>query len=973
MIFYQNVRGLRTRVNDVYLSSVQSEYDIIALTETWLHPAINSGELFDETYNVYRKDRNNSLRTRGGGVLLAVEKRLSTERVNELETEDAYCESVWIKLNNYRSRRKPLYIGLFYFPPDAPIKTYRTANDNIIRLAASGADIIILGDFNIPSFNHQKYTEIEAVSDKRLLELFDLFQIANLLSFNTVVNHQGKTLDLILGNVLGIVVTPGDSLVRHVDKYHPPLQVNVHNIKIGNKMNENKERRAEVRRSISQPLNVQRKLNYAKADFYALYRKIEKINWEPLYSIDKPDRAAEHVQKEIYKVIIETVPEKKTRGNHKYPIWFTREIISTIRAKERVRKRLKKVNHPDLRLKYHTLRANSKKAIRNAYKQYVRDTECQIATNPQYFWKHINSKRESKIDANVMQYGNRTYTDSSDIASAFAEYFATVYGEKKFEGDVFQYIKQSNSETSNIPTVSLQHFTSEDINMSFSKLKPKRGLGPDGIPPYIYKGCKEFLIPPLTYVCNLILQTNVYPRSWVISKITPVPKSESIQEITNHRPISTIPVPAKIFESAIFEKLYHQTRTSVPFQQHGFVRDRSILTNVMELVHRVGQTLDRSSQTDIIYTDFSKAFDRVDHYKLLLKLNNLGFSDNLLRLVESYLMKRQQYVVYKGVRSNLFDSPSGVPQGSNLGPYLFLLYVSDIHAKLNSNSLLYADDMKIYREIKNMNDANMLQNDLNMLVEWGEENQLSLNIKKCDFIRVTRKTNPIETSYNIKGEKLQRVEHIRDLGVQIEHNLVFNKQLQNSVSNAKRNLGMIMRHSKIFSNASTLKILYFSLVRTHLDFAGVIWGPTASSHIKTIERIQKRFLRYLYFKDFQYYDLETPYRELVLGYELTTLEVRREASLILFIRDLLMSKIESPFLLSQIGLHAPVRHGRNQNLFNIAHCRTAHFNLTPLNRALRLYNQIIEIDSTIDLFFDKRNTFADKITRALDIVHSGTG
>lgn len=966
------MRGLRTRVNEVYLSSVQNRFDIIALTETWLHSAINSEELFHECYNVYRKDRDN---LRGGGVLLAVKKHLLVERIVQLEVEDTHCENIWLKIGDYHCKRKSLYIALFYFQPKTPPKTYRRVNDNIISLVSSGVDILILGDFNIPSFDHRKQTEIEATSDKCLLELFDLIQAANVRSFNTVVNYQGKTLDLILSNVSAVKVELSDSIVQRVDKYHPPLQLEVLSTKPVDKIEVTMKCRNEKVREVLEPTNAQPKLNYAKADFLALYRRLEKINWEPLYMIEDSDCAAQYVQKEIYDAITETVPERRVGGNQKYPIWFTKEIINMIRAKERVRRRLKKVNLPELRQKYCKLRANSKKLIKEAYKHYVCDAERQIRTNPQHFWSHINSKRKSKNDPNIMQHGDNKYTDSSSMVTAFGEYFASVYSEKKkYEGNIVGHIQKLkiDNELRNAHTVSLRHFTTSDISMAFSKLKPKRGVGPDGVPPYIYKGCKELLIPPMVYLCNLVLKTNVYPRLWVVSKVTPVPKIASTQEISNHRPISVPSMPAKIFESALYEKLYTQTRSMIPSQQHGFLRGKSIITNVMEMTHHIGQTLDRcpSTQVDIIYTDFSKAFDRVDHYKLLLKLNRLGFSEDLLKLLESYLLERRQYVMFKGVCSGLYDSPSGVPQGSNLGPYLFLLYVYDVHSQLSSNSLLYADDMKIYREIRNQNDVNALQDDVNTLVEWGEENQLALNVKKCAFIRVTRKKNPIDTTYQIKGEKLQQVNDVRDLGIQIEHNLIFKKQIYKIVNNAKRNLGLIMRHSGTFLNTTTLKILYLTLVRSHLDFAAVVWGSTAGIHIKLLERIQKRFLRFLYYKDFGYYDLGISYRELTLGYELTSLVVRREVTLILFIRDLLTSKIESPFLLCQVGLFAPIRSNRDRSLFKIAKCRTTHFKMAPINRALNTYNEIIKIDATIDIFFDRRNVFAQKITNAIDTLHS---
>ena len=185
-------------------------------------------------------------------------------------------------------------------------------------------------------------------------------------------------------------------------------------------------------------------------------------------------------------------------------------------------------------------------------------------------------------------------------------------------------------------------------------------------------------------------------------------------------------------------------------------------------------------------------------------------------------------------------------------------------------------------------------------------------------------------------------------------------------SKANRNLGALMRFSRFFSNVGTLRILYFALVRSHLDFGSVVWSPSGSDHCKSLERIQKRFLRYLYFKDFTYYEPEISYRELLTGYEFTALKIRRDSTLLLFLRDVVNSKIDSASLLQKVGFFVPPRTNcRRNNSFYIPLCRTEHFRTATLNKAEILYDNIEKIDLSIDIFFDSRAVYTRKVVEAL--------
>jgi hypothetical protein len=284
-----------------------------------------------------------------------------------------------------------------------------------------------------------------------------------------------------------------------------------------------------------------------------MYCGLRKIDWKPLYQIHDSTEASNHFQEKVYEVMLKTVPQKKTSSTFRYPVWFTKEIIKCIRKKEKCRQKLKKEgNDFKLREKYGMLRASSKKLIRKSYREYVENVEKEMKSEPQKFWKYVNTKRKDNSAATTLQYGEKNYSENGDIANVFAEYFSSVYSSKYLNAQNTSHKK----EVSNDNMIVIKSLTQSDVEAAMRELKPKRGMGPDGIPPYVYKACREILVAPLTHVYGIILETKQYPRSWTISKVTPIPKGNATQDVMNYRPIAIPPVPAKIFESTMFRKLH---------------------------------------------------------------------------------------------------------------------------------------------------------------------------------------------------------------------------------------------------------------------------------------------------------------------------------------------------------------------------------------------------------------------------------
>ena len=314
-----------------------------------------------------------------------------------------------------------------------------------------------------------------------------------------------------------------------------------------------------------------------------------------------------------------------------------------------------------------------------------------------------------------------------------------------------------------------------EVLKALKKIKPKFTKGPDNIPAFIVKDCAHIFARPLTIIFNLSLKSQKFPDVWKFSRLCPVYKKDNKYNAENYRPITIICNFAKVFEFTLNVPLTRHVQNQIVTNQHGFVSGRSTETNLTCLTQYVSEKLDDNKQVDVIYTDFSKAFDRLDHGILVQKLDKLGLSLALLNLITSYLEDRRQYVEYHGFRSFDVLARSGVPQGSVLGPLLFNIFINDIVTNLDVQSLLYADDLKIFYVIETEEDCSKIQNNLNKINDWCVLNQLPLNVAKCSAFTFCRARNCVTYNYYLNDQELKRPDTIKDLGVTFDRSLSFNE------------------------------------------------------------------------------------------------------------------------------------------------------------------------------------------------------
>lgn len=482
-------------------------------------------------------------------------------------------------------------------------------------------------------------------------------------------------------------------------------------------------------------------------------------------------------------------------------------------------------------------------------------------------------------------------------------------------------------------------------------------LPPDGIPPYVVKGCGQYFTKPLYILFNLSVNKNSFPSQWKKQLITPIHKGGSQDSVSNYRPVSVLSAFGKTFEQIIYTKLLNHVSQKLSEYQHGFIPKKSIISNLTVLSDDLSQAIDQETQTDVIYLDFSKAFDRVNHDILLQKLQNLGASVNTIQFFITYLQNRYQQVKYNGAVSEQRLVVSGVPQGSNLGPLLFVIFLNDLPCDLQfSKCLIYADDVKIYKRISNNLDPSYLQRDLCNIENWSNRNKLMLNIEKCLVISYTLKQNIIHYTYVINGKNLRRVEKHRDLGVLFTNKLNFNEHIEDMILAGYKLLGFIIRNSYHFTVNTTL-LLYFSIVRSKLEFASQIWDPGGNDRYSgLIESVQNKFISYIYYKKNR---TPIPFSDYALtrtDLKITKLTTRRKLANVIFISNILNNKIDSSDLLNRLQFYRPERI-RPRNIIFWYSYRTCVRENSPL---IRMCNTVNEVSDVIDIFHDSSKDIKKK-------------
>ena len=416
-------------------------------------------------------------------------------------------------------------------------------------------------------------------------------------------------------------------------------------------------------------------------------------------------------------------------------------------------------------------------------------------------------------------------------------------------------------------------------------------------------------------------------------------------------------------------RLYNHVKHLVTKEQHGFLRRRSCVSQLLSVLHAIGQSLDKNVQTDVIYLDFAKAFDSVDHQILLHKLASYGVSGHLYEWFADYLSGRRQRFVVDGATSNWVPVTSGVPQGSLLGPILFVIFINDLTDILPDATLaaLYADHTKLYKSITSVVDFESFQQALTDLDCWSRDNNLNFNESKCKVLTITREKTPLTYAYHMGSKELTRVNKEKDLGVLINHNLSWDDHVHNITAKGNKMLGMLKRTCPLLTNTAVRRTLYLALVKSQISYATEVWSPPTIKMRSTVERVQRRATSWI----LQAKRGEIAYKQRLITLGLLPLCYEREIKDLVFFFKALYGHIDLDVhsFVSFVN-NSRTRLSRNPSL---TLCKSKTFQSSYFNRLVKLWNHVCKIlpsTTFASLSIFKRSlkaAYANLVTETFDV------
>ena len=537
------------------------------------------------------------------------------------------------------------------------------------------------------------------------------------------------------------------------------------------------------------------------------------------------------------------VPSKFSSSRFSQP-WITTTVKRLTRRKKRSYLRARRSRTDKDFHQYQSLKKQCRAACKDAYNQFLTDIVSPDATNnPKRFWRFINSKRcDSTGIAPLKCQDGLTYSDSQKKSEILNDQFVSVFNQNEDATSIKDKGPSPHSDMNNIIVSACGVFK------LLSNLKIHKATGPDKIPARLLKELAAELTPVFTLFYQTSLDQGKVPDDWKEANVVPIFKKGERNHPGNYRPISLTSISCKMLEhivcSSIMDHLdSHQILSEA---QHGFRKKRSCESQLILALQDLTKGIDAREQHDVILLDFSKAFDKVPHQRLLYKLDFYGVRGVLKNWIGAFLQDRTQQVILEGSASKTASVSSGVPQGSVLGPLMFLLYINDLPEYLtpDTTARLFADDCMLYRKISTEADSSQLQQDLNALQQWEQDWIMEFNPPKCQVLTVTNKRKPIDQTYLIHGQALRKADTARYLGVDLSKNLSWNQHVDTLTKKANSTSAFLRRNIRACPR-KTKVLCYTTLLRPIMEYACTVWDPSTQVNITKLEKVQRRFARFV--------------------------------------------------------------------------------------------------------------------------------
>lgn len=598
-----------------------------------------------------------------------------------------------------------------------------------------------------------------------------------------------------------------------------------------------------------------RSLNLQKADYAKINSHLESIDWDVLISMCTPDEFPELLRLTILQVCTIYAPLKSEQSNKVNP--FLRNRNTLRRRKRKIKPQIEgiKAKNPTsqkltrLLAELYEIDQKIKESVNSQRKEKERKAVIKIINNPRYFYSYCKKFRKQQTSVGpLLNHKGDLEHDPKKMADILKDQYSSVFSDPSCPKKKPPNIKATiNNTLENIT------FCCDDIIKAINEINENSACGDEDIPAVILKQCKTSLAYPILKIWEESLHRGYVPKTFKKQIITPVHKKSSKAEPANYRPIALTSHLIKIFERILRNHIVHHLESNnlICNNQHGFRKHRSCLTQLLTHIDIILQNFLNNQETDVIYLDYAKAFDKVDHQLLLKKLHAYGIRGKLLMWLNSYLTNRWQTVVINGQHSLPAKVISGVPQGTVLGPVLFILYLNDLECCIQHSIISsFADDTRLKRAINTEQDTSFLQSDLDNSITWSEANNMKLHQNKFELvIHSTGNTKLLEElpyshefrEYHTKDSStITPSDSVTDLGIRITPDISWSPHISDISEDCRKMVSWIL---SVFSDRSTETMvpLFRTLVRSRTEYCCPLWNTSKLEDIKRLEAVQRTF------------------------------------------------------------------------------------------------------------------------------------